>query len=80
MRLCFALFAVLSAGCTDATTSAIGALGSPASIECYSGGQLIYKGKSTGRVAATGNSDGWEFKEAGSGAFLRISGACIVRN
>lgn len=67
-------------GCTDAQISGMGSLGSPASVKCYSGGQLIYEGRSTGKVAATSNSDGWEFRDATTGKFVRVSGACLVEN
>lgn len=66
--------------CSDATRASIGALGSSADVTCYSGGQVIYKGKSTGRVKATHESDGWEFEEQGTGKFVRVSGDCVVSN
>lgn len=71
---------LLLAGCTDSSLSSLGAYGSPALIRCFSGGLLIYDGKSTGRVAKVEQSDGWEFREAGTNNFVRVSGACIVRH
>lgn len=73
-------FVVLATGCTDAALSNIGSLGSPADISCYSGGKIIYQGRSTGKVATVQNSDGWEFKDAATGKFVRISGQCVIQN
>lgn len=67
-------------GCTDATQASWGALGSPADITCYSGNTVTYKGRSTGKVATTEQSDGWEFKDASTGRFVRVSGACVILN
>lgn len=67
-------------GCTDAQVSQWTALGEPATVDCYSGGKLIYHGKSTGKVASEKQSDGWLFKEAGSDAQIRVSGDCVIRN
>ena len=66
----YALALIVLAGCYDAQLASIGAIGSEASVKCYSGGQLIYEGKSTGRVSSTSQSDGWEFMEAGSHNFI----------
>lgn len=77
----FVMFVVLLAiGCTDATQASWGALGSPADITCYSGTGVIYKGRSTGKVATVSQSDGWEFKDAATGRFVRVSGACVILN
>jgi hypothetical protein len=68
------------AGCTDAERAGISALGSAADITCYSGGVVTYHGKSTGKVSTTQGSDGWEFRDATTGRFVRVSGACVVLN
>jgi hypothetical protein len=73
-------FALVAVGCTDTERSSWGALGNPAHITCWSGTLKTYEGDSTGRVAATNHSDGWEFREAGTGKFVRVSGACLVKN
>ena len=65
--------------CTDAARVYSEVLGSSADVTCYSGGQVIYKGKSTGRAEAT-QSEGWEFQEAGTGKYIRVSGDCVVIN
>jgi uncharacterized lipoprotein YajG len=70
----------LLAGCTDATISGITSLGSPADITCYSGNMVIYHGRSTGKVATVENSDGWEFRDAATQRFVRVSGPCVVLN
>ena len=70
----------IMAGCTDVARSRIGSFGDPAHIRCYSGGMLFYEGNSTGKVSATKGSDGWEFKDAETGKFVRVSGSCLVEN
>ena len=75
-----ALLCLLLVGCTDAKWASYEALGSQATVKCYSGGVIIYDGTSTGRVASTRESDGWEFEDAETGKFVRVSGDCLVEN
>lgn len=67
-------------GCTDARMAGFTSIGSAAEVKCYSGGKETYSGRSTGKVATTQNSDGWEFVDATTGKFMRVSGDCIVMN
>lgn len=76
--LLFATFMV--AGCSDATRAKITAIGSPGEITCYSGGQVIYHGKSTGKIQTESGSDGWFFLEEGTGKLIRVSGSCVIKN
>ena len=78
--LLFAAAALTLVGCTDAGCSSVTAYGSAANVKCYSGGKIIYDGKSTGRIATVDGSDGWEFREAGSKLFIRVSGDCVIIN
>jgi hypothetical protein len=80
MRYIAILLVFTLVGCTDAKRASIAAYGLPATVTCYSGGQVIYSGKSTGRVSATEGSDGWEFKDATTRQFVRVSGDCVVLN
>lgn len=80
MRYLTLLLLITVASCTDADRASIRAYGEPGHIQCYSGGKLIYDGKSTGKMSTVKNSDGWEFNEAGSNAFIRVSGDCLIRN
>lgn len=75
-----ALALTVISACTDAGRANFGALGSAGAIQCYSGGHLIYEGKSTGKIATVKDSDGWEFKEALTGKFIRVSGDCLIQN
>jgi hypothetical protein len=79
MKPLIALILVLP-GCTDSRMASFTALGSPAHIKCWSGTQVIYEGDSTGRVSTVDQSDGWEFKDAKTGRFTRVSGSCVVVN
>lgn len=72
--------ASILASCTDTDRASIEALGRPGHIECWSGEHKIYEGKASGRIQTVQNSDGWEFKEKGTGAFVRVSGPCVIRN
>ena len=67
-------------GCSDASWSQISSIGSPGKVICYSGGKVIYEGTSTGKIATEQGSDGWFFKEVGSGNLIRVSGDCLIRN
>lgn len=65
--------------CTDTTRSKIAAYGESAAVKCYSGGVLIYDGRSTGKVMKedTG-ADGYAFRDAKTGELKEVSGDCNV--
>lgn len=67
------------AGCSDTGWAQWAAIGEPAIVLCYSGGKEIYRGKSTGKLHTEQGSDGWLFKEVGTGYLIRVSGACVIR-
>ncbi len=67
-------------GCTDADRANWTSLGSPGTVKCYSGGQPVYDGVSTGKIVTVKNSDGWQFKDAKTGKFIRVSGDCLIEN
>jgi hypothetical protein len=71
---------LLLCGCTDTYVASISAIGSAGQVVCYSGGKEILNTWSTGKIQTTANSDGWEFKDAATGKFTRVSGDCVVRN
>jgi len=73
------LFMLLIA-CSDTDIAQLTAIGEPGHVTCYSGGQVIYNGDSTGKIATVKNSDGWEFMDAATGRLVRVSGDCVVRN
>jgi hypothetical protein len=66
--------------CTAADVAQLQAFGSPAEITCYSGGVKFYQGRSTGKIATEKNSDGWYFREMGTGNLIRVGGTCLIRN
>lgn len=80
LKMSIAASALALVGCTDTDRASISAYGDAASITCYSGGTVVYTGKSSGRVQSTQQSDGWEFKDSVTGKFMRVSGDCIVAN
>ena len=67
-------------GCTNADRAYINAYGKPGVIVCYSGGKIIFEGKSTGIIQTVTSSDGWEFQDSLTGLFVRVSGDCVIRN
>ena len=62
----------------DAQIGKIASLGENAKVECWSGGQLIYDGKSTGKVLSESRSDGYFFKDEKTGKFMEVSGNCVI--
>lgn len=74
------LLTLTAAACTDAEMSKFGALGTPGHITCYSGGQVIYEGTSTGKISTEQHSDGWYLKDAKTGKLVRASGDCVIVN
>lgn len=69
---------LLAISCTDAKFSKLTNIGNSATIKCYSGGTLIYDGKSTGKISSEENSDGYFFKEQGTGKLKEVSGNCDI--
>ncbi len=69
---------LLAAGCTDAKFEKMTNFGNSASIQCYSGAQVIYDGRSTGKIKSEENSDGYYFKEKQTGNLKEVSGNCII--
>ena len=49
-----------------------------AKISCYSGGKLIYSGKTDGKVFSESNSDGYVFFAADDKKLKEVSGDCII--
>ena len=73
------LFMLLIA-CSDTDIAQLTAIGEPGHITCYSGGQVIFEGDSTGKIATEEQSDGWKFMDAATGRLVRVSGDCLIRN
>jgi hypothetical protein len=81
MKLIFGFSVIASLiGCTDTLKANFEAIGRPGHITCFSGGQKFYEGDSTGIIQTVEQSDGWEFKDAKTGKFIRVSGACLIQN
>ena len=79
MKKLFVLILAFLPGCTDATwDSTIGKLGVAAEIECYSGGQLVFKDKSTGAITSPQASDGWAYRSEENGKYREVSADCIL--
>ena len=66
--------------CTDTERASWKAVGEPGHITCYSGGQVIFDGQSTGKIETENQSDGWKFMDAKNNRLVRVSGDCVIRN
>ena len=75
--LMMAIIAVALTGCTDAARSHIGTYGSEAQITCYSGGEVIFEDRSTGKVAVI-DGDGLSFRSKTTSKFVRAYADCIL--
>ena len=69
---------LVAAGCTDAERASWGALGNEGTIKCYSGGQIVFDSKSTGKIIQ-GKDGGLLFREKSSGKYIRAYADCIVK-
>lgn len=69
---------LLVSSCTDAGWGKLAALGDSAKIECWSGGKIIYSGRSTGKIKSEQSSDGYFFKDQLTGNFMEVSGNCVI--
>lgn len=47
----------------------------PGHIKCYSDGNLIFEGDSTGRIS---RYEGWSFRDAKTRAIVRVTGTCMI--
>lgn len=77
-RIAFILVAFSVAGCTDTQRARIGAIGDPAHVTCYSGGQVIFEDDSTGRVEASESGGGLFFNSAKTDKLIRTYADCVV--
>ena len=73
------LFTLLLA-CSDTDLASMKSIGDPGHITCYSGGQVIYEGDSTGKIETETQSDGWKFMDSKTQRLVRVSGDCVIRN
>ena len=72
-----ALLVLVASGCTDAERSSLMAYGSPASVTCYSGGQIIFEDESTGKVLPL-DGDGLSFRSKSTNKLVRAYADCIL--
>ena len=72
----FALFVMLC-GCSEQIRSMTGSVGTPATIVCYSAGQKIYEGTSTGKPTSEAQSDGYWWVDAKTNKLMEISADCV---
>jgi hypothetical protein len=73
------LVVLLALGCNSSQTAKALSVGE-SEVTCWSGGQVVYHGWSSGVVEPEATGSGYFFREKGSGSFIRVSGACLFRN
>lgn len=73
-------FLILSSCMSDADKASWSAFGYEGNIKCYSSDKVILDTNASGRIQATSQHGGWEFKEKSTGDFIRVSGPCVIRN
>ena len=73
-------FLLLGIGCSDTDLASMKSIGDPGHIRCFSGGQVIYEGDSTGKIETETQSDGWKFMDAKTQRLVRVSGDCVITN
>ena len=66
------------AGCGAAERAQLFAIGSDATVKCYSGDTVIYSGKSNGKVESPQSSDGYVFMDAATDRLTEVSGNCVI--
>jgi hypothetical protein len=80
MKTLFSLaVGLVVAGCTDADMAHFSQLGDESEVQCFSGGQVIYSGTSTGKIQSDQSEDGLYFMEKESGKFVRLYADCVVK-
>ena len=70
--------ASFAAGCSDADRASPSAYGDEHLVELYSGGRKVREWQATGKVFSEENSDGFYFKDAGTGQLVRVTGDVVV--
>ena len=75
-----AVICLFMVGCTDAEYKQYSTIGNVGTITCWSGGVMIYTGKSSGKIASENGSDGWFFEDSQTHELIRVSGDCLIRN
>ena len=80
MKYLFLISLFILGACSDTNMARIGAIGNSGHIRCFSGSIVILDTHSTGIIQTVSNSDGWEFKDAQTGKFVRVSGPCVIEN
>ena len=75
IKISFLLLIANLIGC-DATLGKLGAMGKKATISCYSGGKLVLKMESSGKILSEPGS-GYYFKDK-SGAMIEVDMPCVI--
>ena len=73
------IIGILAVGC-EANIAQYTSLGSDGNIKCFSGGVVIYDGKSIGKIQTEERSDGWFFVDSQTHKLIRVSGDCVIQN
>lgn len=80
MKFIIALSFLALTACTDRVRSKIMKIGSDAEIKCYSGGQLVYDGKSSGMVGQEESGAGFSWMDKKTGLSVSSNADCVILN
>ncbi len=72
--LLLSLFVLTS--CGDSQKDELSILSQSRQVKCYSGGIIIYEGRTTSKISNEKNSDGYYFMDT-NGQFIEINAECI---
>lgn len=64
------------AACTDAERASWGSLGEESTIQCYSGGQVVFSDESTGKVVS--GEQGVYFRSKTTGSYIKTFADCVI--
>ncbi len=73
------MLALMTFSCTDAERSKYGGLGSNFDVSLVNcDGTITHKWTSSGKVLSEESSDGYYFKEKGTGKLIEVTGSLII--
>lgn len=72
------VFALVAAGCTDATKAKLGGYGDQHRVQLYSGGKLVRSWVASGKVQSESSSDGYYFNDEKTGLLIEVAGDVVI--
>lgn len=76
MKILIAIMFLSLIGCTDARFDNVLSYGKSADVTCYSGGEVIFSTRTTGKVVEI-DGGGWSFRDV-NGRYVQTFADCFV--